>query len=446
MGTVASKRSAWTVGSGHRPRGDVYWERSFELRAESKNSQTRFLHHESNGVAVRTRRDSQDLFQAFTFEPGNLSPLTPVVDADPQVRDLIDGGRDRIQWLSSAEPMTVDRLAAVRGAGEVLAGFDDAICGSPVDGGRCTVRIQSRQFAVSCSDGRVDDDQCLTIHVTARAYSGAVRGFASAASASLADLTAETGRRIALTAADQAAQLRQARPPRSGPRTVIFAPRAAGVLIHEVIGHALEADAAIRGSALWRDRGNRFTHPELAIADDAHAAGAWSVARIDEEGVPLRRTPLVESGAAIGLVTDCLGAERLEHSGSTGHGRRGSHRRPPESRLRHTAVEAGEDDLDAMIADAADGLLVERVDSGEARVDDGEFIMRVAKARDVTRGVLGDHRGAFTVYGNLSDFANLDAIGTRSEPHHSMCGRGGTWLPVSGSTPALRLPRLAVHG
>ncbi|MFC7817164.1 TldD/PmbA family protein [Streptomyces sp. NPDC057367] len=412
---------------------EVFVESTMSLRADITNDAQRLLMQESAGAALRTFLQGERRFSCAGAGSDNElgSAAARFAEADAS------GATGR-----RASP---DRLVdIISGITAVTRGFREGVRGYGADRGRGVVRIRSRRYAVSDSDGRLCREESLHVHCVASAVSEGVSGTAGHAASALSDLTEGTGFDLGRNAAEQAARLASARQPESGVRAVVFSPKPAGILVHEVIGHALEGDAALAGSALWGLRGRRFSHEHLTVFDDGRSPDAWERVLADEEGTPLVEAGLVVHGEVAGPVTDLATARRLG-APPTGHGRRGGYGQPPAPRVRHTVVRPGTDTPDAIIADTADGVLVESLDSAEATVRDGRFTLKVAEAREIRGGVLGARLTGFSVTGDLTDFGLLDGIGRDTTRYSALCGRGTNWLPISGVAPTLRLPQVMVH-
>jgi TldD protein len=281
--------------------------------------------------------------------------------------------------------------------------------------------------------------------LTVSAGVGAHRGTVTVADLVERPLTAERATEAGRRAAERAACIAVAAAPASARTAVVLAPEAAGVFVHEVIGHALEADTAV-SSSLWRRRGQSVTHPDLTVRDDATDSWAWERVVSDEEGTPCNRAAdLIVDGRVEGVLTDRANAARLGVRPS-GHARRGSYSNPPVPRMRHVTVERGQHAPDAIVRDTADGILVLQVGNSDAVPAQGRFLIRVVEAREITNGQIGRPLSGFTIHGGLEELAALDAVGDDAAGSVSMCGRQGRWLPVSHRAPTLRLPHLGIRG
>ncbi|MBU7024700.1 MAG: TldD/PmbA family protein [Theionarchaea archaeon] len=91
--------------------------------------------------------------------------------------------------------------------------------------------------------------------------------------------------------------------PSPGVYTVVFAPEITGILMHEVVGHGLEADKVVRGeSVLAGHLGEEVTLPEFTCIDDPLLENAFGQYRYDDEGVKAEGTPVVRKGVLTSLL------------------------------------------------------------------------------------------------------------------------------------------------
>ena len=86
----------------------------------------------------------------------------------------------------------------------------------------------------------------------------------------------------------------------SGERPIVFGPGVGGILLHELVGHALEADTVLgRASWLAGDGAEAVEATEelLVVDDPRRGRVAW---RFDDQGLLARATPLLRGGRVVG--------------------------------------------------------------------------------------------------------------------------------------------------
>ena len=172
--------------------------------------------------------------------------------------------------------------------------------------------------------------------------------------------------------------------PVPGPTTVVFAPSIAGIWIHELVGHAVEADVATRGRS-WLTPEIDGLHPGLTVIDDPRRArAAWNV---DDEGTPTRAVALIRDGRPKELLHSCRTASE---SGAqpTGHGRRGSYREPVLPRMGCTFIANGTDDPNEILQNVQEGTYVRRMESAQTDPTTGRALFRVTDADRIDCGKL----------------------------------------------------------
>jgi hypothetical protein len=128
--------------------------------------------------------------------------------------------------------------------------------------------------------------------------------------------------------------------PRPGPTTVLFAPAAAAVLVHELFGHPLEGDALLAGGSPWSGRfGTRVVPLPLDLDDDPTRFDLPGAFNVDDEGTEASVRPLLRAGELVGALSDqaCATAFGLP----AGNARRASVHAPPRPRLSNLVAGGG---------------------------------------------------------------------------------------------------------
>jgi TldD protein len=239
------------------------------------------------------------------------------------------------------------------------------------------------------------------------------------------------------TALREAARPAPGLPPAPGPVDVVFSPSAASVFWHEVVGHALEADAGERGSVLSRVKGAAVAPAGLDVVDDPGRSDLPGAYLVDDEGTLARAVPLLMGGVVTGLLAD----RRSGPLDSNGHGRTSSFRRPPRVRMANLVATAGKATLDELLDRCGDGVYVREISSGSADPESGRFVLLVSAADAVRRGRRASPLAPFALGGEiLSALDSLDeAWGNEVLPATglSVCVKGGDAVPVGGAAAAL---------
>ncbi|HOJ42704.1 MAG TPA: TldD/PmbA family protein, partial [Syntrophorhabdaceae bacterium] len=123
-----------------------------------------------------------------------------------------------------------------------------------------------------------------------------------------------------------------------GIKTVVLSKEAGGTMIHEAIGHGLEADLAMEGLSCYKDMlGEKIASDLISVVDDKtlpHMRGSYAC---DDEGVISERTVLVEKGILKNYLFDKFHAMKFGKK-STANGRRESYRFKPIPRMSNTMI------------------------------------------------------------------------------------------------------------
>ena len=177
-----------------------------------------------------------------------------------------------------------------------------------------------------------------------------------------------------------------AKPLLSGEYPIVFSPGVGGVLIHEIVGHALEADTVLgRVSWLEKGTGSFAGSPELLVVDDPRRGrAAW---RLDDEGEPARATSLMREGRVSGWLHDLASARRSDRA-PTGHGRRTSFREPVRPRMGCTFLAPGRFEAEEALENLENGIYVRRMEAASTDTRTGQAVFRVTDADRIHNGRL----------------------------------------------------------
>ena len=224
-----------------------------------------------------------------------------------------------------------------------------------------------------------------------------------------------------------------------GRMPVVLSSEAGGTMVHEAIGHGLEADLARRGMSVYRDSlGKQVASPLVSIVDDATVPGKRGSFGIDDEGTPGQRTVLVEGGVLKGFLYDRLLAMK-EGVRSTGNGRRESYRHKPVPRMTNTIILAGTTAPGEIERSVDRGLLVRKMGGGQVNTVTGDFMFEVAEGHRIENGRRGERVRGATITGNGPEaLSMIDMVGSDLGFGLGTCGKEGQGVPVGDAQPTLR--------
>ncbi len=232
-----------------------------------------------------------------------------------------------------------------------------------------------------------------------------------------------------------------------GKMTVVLSSEAGGTMIHEAIGHGLEADLVQQGLSVFSKKiGERVASPLVTVVDDPTLPQNRGSYAFDDEGVPSQRTLLVEEGILKGYLYDRLTALK-EGVVSTGNGRRESYQTKPIPRMSNTLIVPGKMKPEAIIHSVEKGLLVKKMGGGQVNTVNGDFVFEVSEGYLIEKGKVAEPvRGAILTGNGPRILKEIDMVGDDLGFGIGTCGKDGQGVPVSDAQPTLRIPELIIGG
>lgn len=240
--------------------------------------------------------------------------------------------------------------------------------------------------------------------------------------------------------AKEAVELLRAEKPPGGYLTVIVDPDIAGLLAHEVMGHASEADEIVKKrSFLTGIVGEKVGSELVTMVDDGTVPGAHGTIPFDSEGTPSSRTVIIENGIYKGYMHN-LETAAMMNVKPTGNGRAQDYNRRVWVRMTNTFFERGDWDLEEMISETKEGLLAVKALSGMEDPVGGGFEARALKGYIIKNGERKALVRSFTLTGNALDILKtVDAVSKDFELQGGYCGKGEEdFIPVSTGGPYMR--------
>lgn len=228
---------------------------------------------------------------------------------------------------------------------------------------------------------------------------------------------------------------------------VVLSSEAGGTMVHEAIGHGLEADLVQAGTSVYRGRiGEQVASPLVTVLDDATIANARGSFFFDGEGTAAQRTVLVENGILKGYMYDRLSAMK-DGCASTGNGRRESYRMRPIVRMSNTLIAPGTSSPDEIVKAVPRGLFVRRMGGGQVNTTNGNFVFEVSEGYLIENGVIGEPVRGATLTGNGPEvLKGITMVGTDLGFGIGTCGKDGQGVPVADAQPTLLIAEITVGG
>jgi len=241
------------------------------------------------------------------------------------------------------------------------------------------------------------------------------------------------------TAKEAALMLKAKRSP-TGMVTVISDPMISGLLAHEVMGHASEADEVVKKRSFLTDVvGKRVASDVVSMYDDGTVDKAHGTILYDDEGTPASRTAIIENGIYKGYM-HTLESAALMNVKPTGNGRSENFGKRIWARMTNTFFGPGDRTLDDIIADTKYGILCDRMVNGMEDPVGGGFEAKVLRGFLIENGKITDMLRSFTLTGRaLEILRTTDAATKEVRFDGGMCGKGiEDWVNVSSGGPYCR--------
>ena len=252
---------------------------------------------------------------------------------------------------------------------------------------------------------------------------------------------------VAKRAAERALKMLKAKPAPAGRFTVVISSKAGGTMIHEAVGHGLEADLANQGLSVYSGKiGQKVASELITVIDDGYMKGMYGSAGYDDEGTPTGKNVLIEKGILKGYMYDIVEAMKSEGL-PTGNGRRQSYMHTPMPRMTNTYIAPGETDPQEIIEDTKEGILVVKMGGGQVNTVNGDFVFEVSEAYMIENGKITEPiRGASLIGNGPKVLEEIDAVGNDLGFSIGTCGKDGQGVPVSDGLPTIRIPQITVGG
>jgi len=256
-------------------------------------------------------------------------------------------------------------------------------------------------------------------------------------------------KKAAWEAADRTTLLFGAGSPPAGTLPVVLAPGVTGILLHEAIGHGMEADFNRKGTSIYASLiGKRIAPKGVTILDDGTNPRLRGSINIDDEGNLAQKTTLVEDGILRSYMHDRISARHYKIE-STGSGRRQSFRFPPVPRMRNTYMLNGKRNPEEIIRSVKKGLYAEMFSNGQVSIGAGNFTFYLKHGRMIENGKLTSVVKDANLIGNGPKvLLTVDMVANDLEIYSGAgyCGKDGQRMPVGFGLPTIRCGAMSIGG
>ena len=366
---------------------------------------------------------------------------------------LEEGARNDLYPIVSppTEAALADRVALVERADIAARAYDPRVFLVQAGFGDSL-----RHMLVATSDGTLNWDRQpmarLNVTVLAREDGGPPhRGFAGGGGRVSLDFffTEKTPEYFAREAARQAIGQLDAVEAPAGEMTVVLGPGWPGILLHEAVGHGLEADFNRKKVSAFSDRvGQQVASPLCTVVDDGTIRNRRGSLNVDDEGVPSRQNVLIENGILRGYLSDKLSA-RIMRAHSTGSGRRESYQHIPIPRMTNTFMLSGGSDPEEIVRSVPRGLYCANFGGGQVDITSGNFVFSASESYLIEDGKLARPvRGATLIGNGPESLKHVSMVGNdlKLDEGIGVCGKEGQSVPVGVGIPTIRIDRMTVGG
>jgi TldD protein len=262
-------------------------------------------------------------------------------------------------------------------------------------------------------------------------------------------LTEKTPEHFAQDAARQAIIQLDAIEAPAGEMEVVLGPGWPGILLHEAIGHGLEADFNRKGTSAFSGMlGRRVASDKCTVVDNGTLPSRRGSINVDDEGSPTQNTVLIEKGILKGYLSDKLSA-RLMGMPDTGNGRRESYEHIPMPRMTNTYMLAGDDSPEDIIRSVKRGVYAVNFGGGQVDITNGKFVFSASEAYMIEDGHVTAPLKNCTLIGNGPDaLTKVSMVGSDLQLDEGVgtCGKDGQSVPVGVGIPTLKLDSMTVGG
>src|SRR6476620_5057083 len=235
----------------------------------------------------------------------------------------------------------------------------------------------------------------------------------------------------------------------AGEMEVVLGPGWPGVLLHEAVGHGLEADFNRKQTSAFSGLiGKQVASSKCTVVDNGTMPLRRGSLNVDDEGNTTQENVLIEKGILKGYLSDKLSA-RLMGMANTGNGRRESYEHIPMPRMTNTYMLPGDDDPQDIIRSVKNGIYAVNFGGGQVDITNGKFVFYVSAAYMIENGkITAPIKGATLIGNGPEALKHVSMVGNdlRLDEGIGTCGKDGQAVPVGVGMPTTKLDRMTVGG
>ncbi|MEM3615978.1 MAG: TldD/PmbA family protein [Candidatus Methanomethylicia archaeon] len=248
-------------------------------------------------------------------------------------------------------------------------------------------------------------------------------------------------------AAKKAMELLKAKPAPGGKFTVIIDGVLSGLLAHEAIGHASEADGVLRGTSILRGKlGTRIGSEHVTLIDDATLMDRFGTEVYDDEGVKSQRKVIIQKGILKGYLTNRESAGKLGLP-LTGNARAQDYRFPPIVRMTNTFFQPGDMSFEELIENINYGVYAKGGRGGQVSTAEGIFQFGAQEAYIIRNGEITERLRDFSMSGFIIEtLENVVGVAKDFDIYPSFCGKMGQSMRNTCGGPHMKIENMMIGG
>ena len=433
----------------HRQTSSIAFEESKVKTAGGGITQglgVRVLSGDSTGYAYTEDLSLDSMRQAAATAAKICDRLDKVGPVD--VADQAGPDRYRIAKPSIEIPST-EKLAIIRRADEAARAYDPSIT-------RVNVSFveEVKHVMVATSDGRLmaDFQPMLRFNVQCLSEVGNSRQTAidgGGGRLGMEYFVDHTPEELARNAARMALTQQQGVDAPAGTIPVVLGAGESGILLHEAVGHGLEADFNRKQTSMYSGRVGKPVASELCtVIDDGTIVHSRGTINVDDEGNVAKKNVLIQDGVLQGYLQDRISARHFGVEAS-GNGRRESFRHYPMPRMTNTYMLPGESTPEDIIKSVKKGLYAKAFSGGQVNISKGDFVFSVTEGYLIEDGEVTHPVKNVNIIGNGPDaLSKVTMVGNDFQLSDGRwtCGKDGQSVPVGVGMPTVLVSGITVGG
>ena len=318
----------------------------------------------------------------------------------------------------------------------------------------CSIAEELRELLIVTSDGKMarDVQPLLRFGIRVIAERAGKRQEGSSGGGgrtSIGYFDGKTPEWHAAEAAAQAIRMLDAQEAPAGTMEVVLAPGDSGILLHEAVGHGLEADFNRKGTSNYTGQiGNVVASELCTVVDDATLLQSRGSINIDDEGNEPKSSVLIEKGKLVGYMHDRLSAKHFKLSPS-GNGRRESFACAPMPRMTNTILMGGKHSAEEILKTVKRGVFAKKFGGGQVDITNGDFVFSLTESYLIEDGKVTAPLKGVNLIGNGPDvLRKVTMLGSDVEVSDGIwtCGKDGQSVPVGVGCPTIKISAITVGG